>query len=222
LVPWIRIVTDSLTRSGSELQQADYTYGPSTERGRARRDQIIAAATQLFYQRGFYATGIDDIGAAAGITGPGVYRHFAGKDEILIAVLDRIWMMLRAGIDAAEDLAPKEALDLLIQTHVRLSVTQRAEFTLLIEDLRFLPDDYQELASSNRAKYQDSWALSIAAVYPHLTLEQARFGTAAIWRLSSGSADAMYASGMTDDELRSLLEAISHAAVRGLGGHRGG
>jgi AcrR family transcriptional regulator len=203
----------------SELEQAEYTYGPSTERGRARRDQIIAAATQLFYQRGFYATGIDDIGAAAGITGPGVYRHFAGKDEILIAVLDRIWMMLRAGIDAAANLEPRDALDLLIQTHVRLAVTQRAEFTLLIEDLRFLPDEYQELASSNRATYQDSWATVIAELYPNLTLDQARFGTAAIWRLSSGSADAMYASGLDDAELQGLLEEISHSAVRGLGRH---
>lgn len=208
-----------LTLLVSELEQAEYTYGPSTERGRARRNQIIAAATQLFYQRGFYATGIDDIGAAAGITGPGVYRHFAGKDEILIAVLDRIWMMLRAGIDGAADLEPKEALDLLIETHVRLSVTQRAEFTLLIEDLRFLPHDYQELASSNRATYQDSWAVAIAELYPDLTLEQARFATAAVWRLSSGSADAMYASGLEDDELRRMLEELSHAAVKSLGQH---
>ena len=217
----MRIETVSPTSSGSELEQSNYTHGPSTERGRVRRDQIIAAATQLFYQHGFAATGIDDIGAAAGITGPGVYRHFAGKDEILIAVLDRIWMMLRAGIEAAADLEPKEALDLLIETHVRLSVSQRAEFTLLIEDLRFLPAEYQERASSNRARYQDSWALVIVELYPNLTLEQARFGTAAIWRLSSGSADAMYASGLPDDELRSLLERISHAAVVGLGQHTG-
>ncbi len=202
------------------MQQAEYTYGPTTERGRARRDQIIAAATQLFYEHGFHATGIDDIGAAAGITGPGVYRHFAGKDEILIAVLDRIWMMLREGIDAAENLEPSEALDLLIDTHVRLAVTQRAEFTLLIEDLRFLPQEYQQLASSNHARYQDSWANAIVALNPQLTIEEARFGTSAIWRLSSGSADAMFASGLGDEELRILLREITHGAVLGLGRHR--
>lgn len=200
-----------------ELEQAEYTYGPSTERGRARRDQIIAAATQLFYEHGFHLTGIDDIGAAAGITGPGVYRHFAGKDEILIAVLDRIWMMLREGIDASSVLDAKGALDLLVATHVRLSVTQRAEFTLLIEDLRFLPSEYQVLASSNRAKYQDSWAHAIVGVYPKLDLVEARLGTAAVWRLSSGTADAMYASGLSDDDLRAILEDLSHATIRGLG-----
>lgn len=199
------------------MKQAAYTYDPATERGRARREQIIAAATQLFYEHGFYATGIDDIGAAAGITGPGVYRHFAGKDEILIAVLDRIWMMLREGIDAAAELEARDALALLLSTHIRLSVTRRAEFTLLIEDLRFLPREYQEMAAANRATYQDAWAKAIVALYPELTIEEARFGTAAVWRLSSGSADAMFASGMADDELRSILTLMSEAAIRGLG-----
>lgn len=204
------------------MKQAEYTYDPSTQRGRARRDQIIAAATQLFYEHGFHLTGIDDIGAAAGITGPGVYRHFAGKDEILIAVLDRIWMMLREGIDAAAAVSSPEALDLLVASHVRLAVTQRAEFTLLIEDLRFLPPEYQELAASNRARYQDAWAHAIVGVYPDLDMVEARLGTAAVWRLSSGTADAMYASGLSDDGLREILEDMSHAAIRGLGErHRG-
>ena len=211
------IETASPMPSVSELEQAEYTYGPSTERGRARRDQIIAAATQLFYEHGFHLTGIDDIGAAAGITGPGVYRHFAGKDEILIAVLDRIWMMLREGINAASVLEAQEALDRLVAIHVRLSVTRRAEFTLLIEDLRFLPAEYQKLASSNRAKYQDAWAHAIVGVYPKIDLVEARLGTAAVWRLSSGTADAMYASGLADGDLREILEEMSYAAIRGLG-----
>jgi AcrR family transcriptional regulator len=58
------------------------TRRPSRPRQR-RRDLILEAAAELFAKRGFAATGIDEIGAAAGITGPGVYRHFASKDEIL-------------------------------------------------------------------------------------------------------------------------------------------
>jgi AcrR family transcriptional regulator len=52
-----------------------------------RRELILAAAADLFAKNGFAATGIDDIGAAAGIIGPGVYRHFASKDEILITLV---------------------------------------------------------------------------------------------------------------------------------------
>src|SRR3990172_3114367 len=42
-----------------------------------RREAILDAATHLFSARGYADTGIDDIGAAVGITGPAVYRHFA-------------------------------------------------------------------------------------------------------------------------------------------------
>ncbi len=198
------------------MKQAEYTYGPTTERGRARRNRIIAVATQLFYEHGFSATGIDDIGAAAGITGPGVYRHFAGKDEILIAVLDRIWMMLKEGIDKAATLEPAEALDLLVDTHVRLSVSHRAEFTLLIEDLRFLPEEYQALAASNRATYRDALASAMVAVHPTIPVEVARLATDAAWRLSSGSADAMSASGFGDDELVRILSSMTRGAIAGV------
>lgn len=58
-------------------------------RDRNRGERILEAARQLFSERGYHAVSIDDIGAAAGITGPGVYRHFGGKEEILVAVLDR-------------------------------------------------------------------------------------------------------------------------------------
>src|SRR4051794_39657544 len=61
--------------------------GTSARRRSSRREQILAAAATLFRERGYDATGIDDIGAAVSITGPGVYRHFASKEEILETLL---------------------------------------------------------------------------------------------------------------------------------------
>ena len=54
-----------------------------------RRELILAAAAKLFAERGFVGTGIDEIGTAAGISGPGVYRHFASKDELLKELVQR-------------------------------------------------------------------------------------------------------------------------------------
>ena len=54
-----------------------------------RREQLLEAAAVLFAERGYHAVGIDDIGAAAGISGPGVYRHFAGKQALLAALCER-------------------------------------------------------------------------------------------------------------------------------------
>ena len=48
-----------------------------------RRDLILEAAIELFRAKGFDATGIDEIGAAAGVTGPAVYRHYESKQDIL-------------------------------------------------------------------------------------------------------------------------------------------
>lgn len=38
---------------------------------------------RLFREKGFRGTSINDIGAAAGVTGPALYRHFSGKGELL-------------------------------------------------------------------------------------------------------------------------------------------
>jgi AcrR family transcriptional regulator len=46
-------------------------------------------AAELIYERGFHATGIDDIGEAAGISGPAIYRHFKSKDDLLLAIIER-------------------------------------------------------------------------------------------------------------------------------------
>ncbi|WP_333753001.1 MULTISPECIES: helix-turn-helix domain-containing protein, partial [unclassified Streptomyces] len=52
-----------------------------------RREQILKEAARLFAERGFHGVGVDEIGAAVGISGPGLYRHFPGKDAMLAELL---------------------------------------------------------------------------------------------------------------------------------------
>ncbi|MFE0021136.1 TetR/AcrR family transcriptional regulator [Amycolatopsis sp. NPDC059021] len=52
-----------------------------------RRDAVIESATELFAERGFGGAGVEDIAAAVGVTPGALYRHFAGKEAILTAVL---------------------------------------------------------------------------------------------------------------------------------------
>ena len=54
----------------------------STEPG-GRRAELLAGALRLFRQRGYHATSINDIGAAVGVSGPALYRHFESKDDLL-------------------------------------------------------------------------------------------------------------------------------------------
>ncbi|MEY9860508.1 AcrR family transcriptional regulator [Catenulispora sp. GAS73] len=68
-----------------------------------RKEQILAAAARLFWDRGYHEVTLDEIGAAAGIAGPSVYSHFAGKAELLRTITERIGERLR------QDLAESEA-----------------------------------------------------------------------------------------------------------------
>jgi AcrR family transcriptional regulator len=54
-----------------------------------RRELVLEAAGRLFGERGYEATRIEDIAAAAGVTKPIVYRHFASKRDLYLALLDR-------------------------------------------------------------------------------------------------------------------------------------
>jgi len=54
-----------------------------------RREQIVAAATQVFAQAGFAATVLDEVAAAAGISRAILYRHFDSKTDLYRAVLER-------------------------------------------------------------------------------------------------------------------------------------
>src|SRR3954467_13724006 len=63
----------------------------------SRREQILRAAAQLFAERGSRSVGVDDVGAAVGVTGPAIYRHFASKDAMLAEMLLRISKRLLAG-----------------------------------------------------------------------------------------------------------------------------
>ena len=67
-----------------------------------RRVDLLAAAARLFAARGFDAVRLEDIGAAVGISGPAIYRHFAGKAAVLTAILDTASQDLLDGGLAAE------------------------------------------------------------------------------------------------------------------------
>ena len=59
-----------------------------TARGAKTRERIVTAAADLMYVRGVGATTLDDVLLASGVSKSQLYRHFAGKDEIVRAVVD--------------------------------------------------------------------------------------------------------------------------------------
>jgi AcrR family transcriptional regulator len=56
--------------------------------GREARDELLAAALRVFARKGYRDAGVDDIAAEAGYSKGALYWYFAGKDELLVALLD--------------------------------------------------------------------------------------------------------------------------------------
>ena len=55
----------------------------------SKREQLVDTALELFYRRGFNATGIDRVLAEAGVAKMTLYNHFKSKDELILAALRR-------------------------------------------------------------------------------------------------------------------------------------
>jgi AcrR family transcriptional regulator len=60
---------------------------PHGSLGRGARERILAAAETLFAERGINATSMNDLYVEARVSKRTLYRHFAGKDELVLAVL---------------------------------------------------------------------------------------------------------------------------------------
>ena len=116
---------------------------PTTPRGRAkaaRRAEILAAAARLMARSGFAGVRLEDIGAAVGISGPAMYRHFESKSALLDEMLVDISERLLAGAhDAIAAGGPAgEVLVRLIDFHIDVLVTKPDLITVQDRDLSSL------------------------------------------------------------------------------------
>lgn len=88
---------------------------PSAARPSAR-ERLVAAALELFYREGIHRVGVDRIIERAGVTRATMYKHFAGKEELVLAYLAAEDALLRGmfGAAAAVSSDPDILLDLVV------------------------------------------------------------------------------------------------------------
>ncbi|MFH8442490.1 TetR/AcrR family transcriptional regulator [Streptomyces sp. NPDC018026] len=73
------------------------------------RARLLGTATRIFYAEGIHSVGIDRITAEAQVTRATLYRHFSGKEDLILAYLDQADRGIRAQITAARDSSPSAA-----------------------------------------------------------------------------------------------------------------
>ncbi|MDG4858091.1 TetR/AcrR family transcriptional regulator, partial [Streptomyces sp. T-3] len=155
----------------------------------SRREQILKEAARLFADRGFHGVGVDEIGAAVGISGPGLYRHFAGKDAMLAELLVGISEQLLTGgkrrVAEAPDGAaePEAVLDSLIEGHIDFALDDRPLITLHDRELDRLRDSDRKMVRQLQRQYVELWVEVVRKAYPGLAEADARATVHAVFGL---------------------------------------
>ena len=152
----------------------------------SRREQILQAAAQLFAERGARAVGVDDVGAAVGVTGPAIYRHFASKDAMLAEMLVRISERLLAGgaervAGAGDDAAAQ--LRALIDFHVDFALDNPALITVQDRDLGSLGDADAAQVRRLQRRYVEVWVSVLARLHPQADAPTCRARAHAVFGL---------------------------------------
>ena len=180
-----------------------------------RREAILAAALELFRRRGFHAVGIDEIGTAAGISGPGVYRHFPSKDSVLVALFDDISERMLEGARkiVGNGGEPDEILEALVELHVSFAARERALLAVWVQDWRSLPEPDRNRIRARQIAYMDEWLRSLGELRKDLT--EAEVETIAYAAFSTINSVSSHDSGLDREELDPLLRRLALAVLRG-------
>ncbi|MGW3076945.1 MULTISPECIES: TetR/AcrR family transcriptional regulator [unclassified Kitasatospora] len=154
-------------------------------RARARREELLAAAVRLFHQRGFDNVSTDQLGAAVGISGPSVYRHFDSKAELLAASLvrsrERLWHEVDGAIRAAA--GPGAALEAGLGAYVGFALRNGDYLgAMLSETERLAPPD-RRAAVDFRRDFLRTWVGLLRQVRPGYDAATARIRVHALFAL---------------------------------------
>ena len=190
-----------------------------TSRGRQksdRRSQLLTAAEHLIAERGFLAVRLEDIGAAAGVSGPAIYRHFTGKEALLVELLTGVSTRLLEGGQAVVSQAPgaSAALDGLVEFHLDFALGEPDLIRIQDRDLANLPAAAQRQVRRAQRRYVEIWVGVLREVYPSLDEDRARVMAHAAFGLMNSTPHSLRRPRTASPEQsRAVLRAMTMAAL---------
>jgi AcrR family transcriptional regulator len=193
----------------------------------SRREQILAKAAELFAARGFHGVSVADLGAACGISGPALYKHFVSKDAVLAEMLVTISQELLAvgstRVAAAAD--PAAAVAALVDWHVEFALRHRPLIVVQDRDWESLPGPARERVRALQREYVDLWAGQLRAVHDRRSSAPAGAGLSPDALLSPDAARAMahaafglinstpHSGLLPDEDMHALLRRMALGAL---------
>ncbi|MEA5358361.1 TetR/AcrR family transcriptional regulator [Amycolatopsis sp., V23-08] len=177
----------------------------------SRREQVLAEATALFAQRGFHDVSMEDIGAAAGIAGPSVYRHFPSKAALMVAIghraADRLALAAERALQATDE---RSALHRLAASYVHTILHTPELLVSFSADRVTMPDrDKADLLRIQR-DYVTQWVTLLSAVQPQLPPREAKITVHAALTIANDLARTRRVAARPhfEAELTALLHTI--------------
>jgi AcrR family transcriptional regulator len=185
-------------------------------RRRSRRDEILEIAVGLIAAHGYHGVSMDNIGAAAGVTGPALYHHFANKEAMLVAALMPVSEgLLQGGRERAAEASgeARKALESLVDFHVEFALAHPEVIALHLHELDRMPEEPRRQIRRLQRLYVEEWVGVLTALRPELSAEEARVLAHAAFGLMNSTP---FLGGEVDRARRAvLLRAAALAALLG-------
>lgn len=139
------------------LKPSGKSEAPENERN-SRDATLLKAATELFYQRGYSATSIQEVADAVGITKASIYYYIESKEELLYRIVRQIHGPLHKNLAQLESsgLSTGERLESFIATHVRVCASNVQAGRVFFTDFRQLQGEPRHRITEERMAY-DRW-----------------------------------------------------------------
>ena len=201
---------------------ADEAHGVPTltERGRQKADRraaILDAAATLFAERGYAGVTIEDLGAAVGVSGPAVYRHFPGKAAVLAAILQGASRALLDGAERVLEEAPDEASALrsLIAHHVDFALGEADVILVQDRELEQLDVGARHEVRLLQRRYVEQWVDVLSRLRPDRAETELRFRAHAAFGLLNSTPHSARIPGRrpADGTTRGILEEMAWASL---------
>lgn len=180
-----------------------------------RDRKILEAAAAVFYEKGFHGVGVDELGKRAGLSGPALYRHFAGKDEILAALFNEAMdELVGATVHVHDD--PMDDIERLIRHHVEFAVGHRHLVNVYQREDRSLVEPWRRHFDRRRRQYVTRWEAVVGLCYPEASKPNVAIATQAclgmIFSIAFWPAKVAQTPGLTDIVFHLASEGLSTLA----------
>lgn len=190
---------------------------PVTARDRAkaeRADALLQEAARLFAARGYSGVSLEDIGSAVGVSGPAVYRHFAGKQALLGAVLIKVSEELVSGGTAVSEAlsSDEERMLTLISFQVDFALSHADVIRVQDRDMAHLSEDDRAEVRRLQRRYIDLWIAALAPMQQGSS-DELRLRVQACFGLINSTPHSTRSASRTTKTTAKTLIAMAHAAL---------